>query len=347
MGYWDKSDLPFYHDLARTFPLATRWFCSCLGPTFPNRRFLVSGTAHGLIDDVMASLYDEPPSGTIFDLLTAYGISWANFHSKPRSTTLAKVLLGRIGHRFGRLAIPYLAGIVPGLEKFMIGTYQFTADMYPRGLLRTLNHALPLERFFDAARNGTLPAFCIVDPDYGKWSEEDPQDIQRGEGFSAAVINAVMEGPGWARTMLIWLYDEHGGYYDHVPPPPAVDPDDVPGTSLAERFPLIRRLPLLKRTLAELDLADTGPRTYDRYGFRVPAVVVSPYARGDFVADRVYDHTSILKLVEMKWNLPALTKRDAGAAAPLDALDLDAPPAFLVPPQLAPPAKAWSPHGNG
>ena len=80
---------------------------------------------------------------------------------------------------------------------------------------------------------------------------------------------------------------------------------------------------------------------YDRYGFRVPAVIVSPYARPGYVTSQVFDHTSVLKLIESKWNLPPLTARDAAAAAPLDALDLDAEPAFLTPPALPAPALAW------
>ena len=80
MGYWSEEDLPFYYGLARTFPLADRWFSSCLGPTFPNRRFLIAGTAHGLIDDSPYDLLDYPPAGTIFDMLTRYEISWVNYH---------------------------------------------------------------------------------------------------------------------------------------------------------------------------------------------------------------------------------------------------------------------------
>ena len=79
MGYWTEQDLPFYHGLARTFPVADRWFSSCLGPTFPNRRFLLAGTAHGLMDDLPVNLLDYPPAGTILDLLTRNGISWANY----------------------------------------------------------------------------------------------------------------------------------------------------------------------------------------------------------------------------------------------------------------------------
>jgi phospholipase C len=68
MGYWSERDLPFCYGLDRTFPLADHWFSSCLGPTFPNRRFLIAGTAHGLIDDSSYDLLDYPLAGTIFDM---------------------------------------------------------------------------------------------------------------------------------------------------------------------------------------------------------------------------------------------------------------------------------------
>src|SRR5207244_11862584 len=70
MGYWTEEDLPSYCGLARTFPLADHWFSSCLGPTFPNRRFLISGTAHGIMDDLPWDIVDYPEAGTIFDVLT-------------------------------------------------------------------------------------------------------------------------------------------------------------------------------------------------------------------------------------------------------------------------------------
>src|SRR6476646_4024360 len=79
MAYWTDQDLPFYHGLARTFPLADRWFSSCLGPTFPNRRFLLAGTANGLMDDLPFNLLDRPRAGTIMDMLTRHGISWVNY----------------------------------------------------------------------------------------------------------------------------------------------------------------------------------------------------------------------------------------------------------------------------
>ena len=94
---------------------------------------------------------------------------------------------------------------------------------------------------------------------------------------------------------------------------------------------------LAPKLLAQLANANDGPVSYERYGFRVPAVIVSPYARPDFVLHDVLDHTSVLKLIEEKWNLPPLTHRDAAAVSPLGALNLDAPPAFLPPPDLPAP----------
>jgi len=95
-------------------------------------------------------------------------------------------------------------------------------------------------------------------PQYGTADEENPQNIARGEAFAAQVINAVMAGPAWDRTLLVWTFDEHGGYYDHVRPPAAVPPDDIPPAVPA------------------------GQSAYDgfaRYGFRVPCLVASPFAK--------------------------------------------------------------------
>jgi len=80
-------------------------------------------------------------------------------------------------------------------------------------------HVRSIERFSADAASGNLPSFCIVDPDYRSFSEENPQDIRKGESFAAEVINRVRHGPAWADTLLIWAHNENGGYYDHVAPP--------------------------------------------------------------------------------------------------------------------------------
>ena len=340
MGYWSEDDLPFYYGLARTFPLADHWFSSCLGPTFPNRRFLIAGTAHGLIDDSPYDLLDYPPAGTIFDMLSRHGISWINYHSAHKSK------FRRYGHHkrhMARRRLMSLGRSFPAVTKGVQKDLQFTADVFPLGIGRYMQHVRSTDQFFADAANGTLPAFSIVDPDFDAYSEENPQDIRKGESFAAEVINGVMHGEGWPHTLLIWAYDEHGGYHDHVPPPPAVPPDDVEGRSLVgspTRLQAFLR-PFFPGMVKNEENLTEGTSRYDRYGFRVPAVLVSPYARPDYVYSKVLDHTSVLKLVEEKWNLPALTARDAAAASPLGALDLTGAPAFLDPPSLPEPKLKW------
>src|SRR3984957_14932373 len=233
MGYWTDEELPFYYGLARVFPVADRWFCSCLGPTFPNRRFLISGTAHGLVDDLPWDLVNYPAAGTIFDALSSNGISWVNYHNVNRASVVLKRLLGVHG-LIARRRLAQLGRWVPGATNAVRGSMSFTADLYPLGLARCVNHLRATPQFFADAAAGSLPSVSIVDPDFGAYSEENPQDIGLGESFSCAVVNAVMNGPAWESTLLLWIYDEHGGYYDHVPPPAAVAPDDVP----ARNWPL-------------------------------------------------------------------------------------------------------------
>jgi phospholipase C len=144
--------------------------------------------------------------------------------------------------------------------------------------------------------------------------EEDPQDMSYGEDWAYTVMQAVMHSPAWPRTLLIYTYDEHGGYYDHVPPPSAIAPDSIPPQ------------------LGPEDVAGG----YDIYGPRVPAVVVSPYSKPNAVTDVVHDHTSVLATIESKWNLPALTYRDANAKTVADFLNLNQA-AFLEPPTIAAP----------
>ena len=342
MAYWTEADLPFYHGLARTFPLADHWFASCLGPTFPNRRFLLAGTANGLMDDLPFNLLDRPRAGTIMDMLTRHGISWVNY--RPASTDQSefrryvRYRRRRTRHHLASLGRPFTK-----TSDVFKRDLQFTAAIYPLGMAGYMAHVRSIQRFFADADSGNLPSFSIVDPDFRSFSEESPQDVRKGESFAAEVVRRVMHGPGWADTLLIWTYDEHGGYYDHVAPPEAVPPDDVTGRSRVAHPSTLRGLLklLFPGYVRHAEQLVAGPGAYDTYGFRVPAVIVSPYARPDCVLSDVFDHTSVLKLIEEKWNLPALTRRDAAALSPLGGLDLEAQPAFLTPPDLPAPALAW------
>ena len=260
----------------------------------------MAGTAYGNIATDVQSLADPPPpNGTIFDRLHAHGISWRDYFTD----------------------IPYTA-IIPSI-----------VEKYP-GNLATLDD------FFDDCAKGTLPSVSFVDPEVGAVSligktlaslpvlgpilgtlgtvggdEEAPQDMYYGEAWAHRVVEAVLRSPAWPRTLLIYTYDEHGGYYDHVPPPPAIPPDSIP---------------------PQLTPGDV-PGGYDIYGPRVPAVVASPYAKPHAVTDVVHDHTSVLATIEAKWNLPALTYRDANAATVMDFLD-PGNAAFTTPPAIQGPS---------
>jgi phospholipase C len=284
MGYWEQADQPFYYSLASVFPIADRYFCSVLGQTYPNRRYLIGATSIGQVDDTLPNLTDYPPNGTLFDRLDAAGVAWKDYYSS--TLTLDGITL-------------------PGS----------TTLLYPPAYLKNPAKTVLIDQFFSDAKAGSLPGYCIVEPDYDVQSEENPQNIVQGEAFAASVINAVMTGPAWSRTLLIWTYDEHGGYYDHVPPPPALAPDDI---------------------APDVPAGESGYNGFAQYGFRVPTAVISPWSRRGYVSHRVYDHTSICALVEAKWNLPAMTYRDANAENMLDMIDLRFP-AFLQPPRLAQP----------
>ena len=107
-------------------------------------------------------------------------------------------------------------------------------------------------QFFSDAAAGRLPSVTYVEENFDYQSEENPQDIAYGENFVRRVVAAVMNSPLWSKTALFITYDEHGGCYDHVPPPKAIPPDNIP--------------PDLK-----LSAKGTFPAGFDRYGFRVPA----------------------------------------------------------------------------
>ena len=276
MGYYTADQLPFYHSLASVFPVCNRYFSSVMAQTYPNRRFLIAGSAFGQVSDPLPSPGDPDPRpagfGTVFDMLNAFGISWKDYFAD----------------------LP-------------------TAGLFPYVVEQNPGRVVPVADFFADCAAGTLPFFSLVDPESFEGSEENPQDAQAGAYYAYRVIDAVMRSPAWASTVLILTFDEHGGYYDHVPPVPAVRPDGI--------VPAVG--------------GDTYGDLYSWTGFRVPTVVVSPWAQPDYVSNTVYDHTSILRLIETKWNLPALSARDANANNMLDCLDLRRP-AFAAPPTLAP-----------
>jgi phospholipase C len=308
MGYYTPEVLPFAYSLAETFALANRWFCSVPGPTYPNRRFLLAGTAFGGTTTGVSTLFDRPPPhGTIFDVMSSHHINWCDYFTD----------------------VPMTA-VIPSI------------------VAKHADHHAHIDKFFHDCQAGTLPAVSFVDPGVGAVSsiastlaslpspvkailgvlganfsdptpgetEEDPQNMFFGEAWAHRVIEAVTQSPRWNRTLLIYIYDEHGGYYDHVAPPRVIPPDNIP-PSLSPGDP---------------------PGSYDMYGPRVPAIVVSPCSKPGGVTNRIYDHTSVLATIEHKWNLPALTVRDANAQTIMDFLD-PGNPALINPPSLEAPLR--------
>ncbi len=255
MGYLTPAQMPVTYALAKRFPVSDRFFCSVLGQTLPNRRYYFSGTSSGQINDDNSSILVPAANGTIFDRLDAGKVSWRVY--------------------YGNTPSPFY---FPNFRN------------NPRQVARCVTN----EQFFTDASAGRLPSVSYVEPNFGYQSEENPQDIAYGESFLRRVAAAVMEGPQWHKTALLITYDEHGGWYDHVPPPRAVPPDDIP---------------------PDLTLSAKGTfrARFDRYGFRVPLTVVSPWARPRYVSHKVADLTSPLAFIERKWNLPAMTRRDAAA----------------------------------
>ncbi len=241
LGYYTKDDLPLYGPLTEAATTFDRYFCSILGPTYPNRFYTHSAQTDRL-DNVMR--FSTMP--TIWDRLADAGVSTRYYFSD----------------------LPFL-----GLwgEKY-------------------LPIARRTENFYADALAGNLPAYSYVEPfllgeDQGGSNDDHPHaDIRRGQAFLSQVAAAVVNGPLWDKTALVVTYDEWGGFFDHVPPPLLPDQHD-PGVG----------------------------REHSRAGFRVPCFVLSPFARRGYVGHNVYDHTSILKMVEWRFGLSPLTARDAAA----------------------------------
>jgi phospholipase C len=170
------------------------------------------------------------------------------------------------------------------------------------------------------AAAGTLPAYTFLEPDFSANgnSQHPNYDVAKGEQLIYQVYRALRDSPAWSDTLLVITYDEHGGNYDHVAPPEtATAPDNAVG---------------------EFDGFD-----FQRFGVRIPAVLVSPRIAAGTVfrpASGTLDHTSVLKTIETRWNLPPLTRRDAAAPSLGDALTLatardDDPLRDVRPPQSA------------
>jgi phospholipase C len=270
MRCFAPESLPVLTTLAEEFAICDGWFPSLPGPTWPNRVFAHAGTSAGHTDNGFR-LYDIP---TIFDRLEQAGRTWCvYYHDVPQT-----------------LVFPH---VVPHYLN------PFSRKMRPFE-----------QRFADDVRRGRLADYVFIEPRYldapewgdngqqtGRWlwanDQHPPHDVRYGEHLIADVYEALRQSKLWPGVLLLVLYDEHGGFYDHVFPESAVPPEATPPGSGLFRF--------------------------DRLGVRVPAVVVSPLVeRGTLDHDAsgrpiVRDHTSLLATIEKRFTLPPLGARDAVA----------------------------------
>src|SRR4051794_40557751 len=274
IGYYLPDDLGFIPHAARAMTTYDRFFCSLLASTYPNREYMHAAQSYGKIDNSLpeAGFQDQGfPDTTIFAALAAKGISSRYFYSD--------------------LPVAALWG-APGLAR-----------------------SGRVQEYYERCSNGTLPALSFVDPSFaneggGTSGDEHPHgDVRVGQAFMSDVVHAFMESPHWKRGALFVVYDEWGGFFDHVRPP---------------RVPDIRN-------------SSDPSKDFGQMGIRIPAVTLSPYVRRGHVSHQIFGFESILKMIEYRFGLSSLTKRDAYAQNIARSFDWTSNPR-LAPPDLPDPA---------
>lgn len=243
LGYYTAGELPFYYNLFRTSALCANYFCSLLGPTWPNRFYLMSGTSGGITSNDFwgYGIFDSGRWPIILDLLDDAGVTWKIYN------------LG-------------------GLDDVPTGESDNVAVFWSRWAHDPRTTALQ-DEYLDDCRTGSLPQVSWLIPSYTNHVDEHPPaDVSVGMRLQQQMIAALRRSPLWERAAFLLTYDEHGGFFDHVAPPPV----DAYGL-----------------------------------GVRVPLWVISPLARkGVVTSRRPAEHASTLKLIERLHDLPTLASRN-------------------------------------
>jgi phospholipase C len=260
MGIYTPQILPILSGLAKGYGVCDYWFASAPTETFPNRAFVHMATSQGFVKDKTTAVYTAP---SIYTALSKKSVTWC--------------------------------------------VYGYDAPPLTRGSVADITHAPETNfgKFADfqaAAKSGGLANYVFLEPQWGRQgnSEHPNYDMSKGEQFLHDVYYSLLGTPVWSQCLLIITYDEHGGCYDHVPPPEnAVPPDNSAG---------------------ELGF------DFKRFGVRVPTILVSPWIAAGTVfrtqSKTPLDHTSILATVEERFGVSPLTARDAAAPHFGDALTL-------------------------
>jgi len=306
MGYFDGDDLNYDYFMATNFATSDRFFQPAMTRTNPNREYLVAATSGGYAYPNGAYPSDTPllKSKTIFEELTDAGISWKIYVNPEGSKCTGPV---------------YEASCLFHLTYIQDFTYgQTVLKSYAKNIA-------PISEYFSDLANGTLPQVAQIEPaseggldEHGTDSDSGfPTNVQLGVRYVSTLINALMESSSWDDSAFILTYDESGGLYDHVSPQPAVSPDGIKPLDLP---------------VDSVCHAAKGPTCdFVWTGGRVPLIVVSPFAKQNYVSHTVMDETAILKLIETRFNLPALNKRDAAQPDMTEFFDFSSPP-WVKPP---------------
>jgi phospholipase C len=285
MGHQTAATVPTHDALARDFAIGQRWFASHPGPTFCNRFYTLTGRlnldARGFWEFDNSSPLLPAFTPTIFEHLTSAGVSWAYFEHGYCSLRFFE------RHTFDDANI-------------------FTADDPEFG-------------FYVRALSGTLPSVSFIDPHFVEYPPDancdgPPADVADGQKFVRKVVESVVASPAWNKTMMLIVYDEHGGFYDHVPPPQGAPASpDFPIETLGVRVPSFVISPWVKGgTVFGYDGADAATPTAT-----ATARAFVPEARTPVAASGLhFDHTSILKTIARRFlnrNPPYMGARYAAA----------------------------------
>lgn len=255
MQVYNTTTLPVLSTLAQEYAVFDNWYSSIPGPTQPNRLMFYSGTSYGRIHDPSWEHWIEgeyAPQRTFFNDLEDSGKSWKIYYS------------------------------------------DFPTSMEMSQLRPLIYKVRPMIEFYRDLANGNLPEYTFLEPrwfDFGEWKENDqhpPHSVTYGEYFIKDIYESLYASPIWNNSLLIITYDEHGGLFDHVPPPQHVpNPDGRISTD--------------------------PPYNFTTLGVRVPTVMISPWIKKGTIDHGIYDHTSIMHTVRkmLHVNLPPLTKREA------------------------------------
>ena len=310
MGYWNGTDLNYDYFIASSFATSDRFFQPVMARTELNREYLDAGTTQGraLPDGSNANDESAVKAPPIWEELQNAGITW-KYYINPEGT--------------GCAGPPYAVACL--LNTTDLDVFTFAAVIKSKYAA----NIAPISEYFSDLQNGTLPQvseiYAASDAgldEHGSDTDAHPTNVQAGARYTSTLVNAFMQSSAWKDGAFIFTFDESGGLYDHVAPQPTVSPDGIKPVDLPAGY---------------ICTGKTGPICDFIYtGYRIPLTVISPFAKKNYVSHTVMDSTAILKFIEERYNLPALTKRDAAQPDMSEFFDFNNPP-WMTPPM--PPAQ--------